>query len=717
MRNIFKKVLLITQLISILNPSIKSFATSTLDRYEELSGNYLSIIDNKDVGSKEVLIEGNTLINLLENTNNIDYTVSNLVGEGEILNENTNNRGTPRNKAYLDTEKDYSLFAELRVEDLISNGENTYISPQIKFIYSDGTVGYQNFETVIKSNGIYRIKTKINIEKNIDKLYLNVVGSNIESTYVILGNSILLEGNYNEDEIKVVKDMESVGEKTKSLKLSSSKKLFDLFKRDLGFNPTASNITIEDNLIEYDAPYNFVRVSYNPFYFEEGKKYTIAIKGNNSRVLFMNGNRLNSTPITSNNTTYKTFTAKDGAYTYYIENGERGVCRVRIEDVWIYEGEYDERKHVSRSEYKEMEIPLKEPLRGIKNVNKDRIVKMNNNYYIERNLGQVTFDGSADENWYIAGIYSKYIQIDIPNAKPDAKAVSNRLPYKGIINAHENNPIAMSFVRDPKGVRLKPFEKNDMTLNEGREWLKENPITIIYELDSPIYEKINANLDVYLHEGDNYIQTNSNLPINMKVTIDRTANIAFEAIELAKINPTLENLSKARMWINLLEESIKKDELQEEINNITNIEGLEIEKKNITSNMDVYIKSENMLLMSLSTNSITFDNYSGVDDMELNNAVNISINSSLPYQLNSYLLSEIENSDKSNRIEKDLLNIKLSKDSNYKTFADINEKLILEDDCDAGNNKSHSIDLKLKGSQAHKADIYKTVIKFEAEQK
>ena len=103
--------------------------------------------------------------------------------------------------------------------------------------------------------------------------------------------------------------------------------------------------------------------------------------------------------------------------------------------------------------------------------------------------------------------------------------------------------------------------------------------------------------------------------------------------------------------------------------------------------------------------------------MELNNAVNISINSSLPYQLNSYLLSEIENSDKSNRIEKDLLNIKVSSNSDYKTFNDINEKLILENDCEAGNNKSHSIDLKLKGSQAHKADIYKTVIKFEAEQK
>ena len=188
-------------------------------------------------------------------------------------------------------------------------------------------------------------------------------------------------------------------------------------------------------------------------------------------------------------------------------------------------------------------------------------------------------------------------------------------------------------------------------------------------------------------------------------------------VEVAEQTRNSQDISNARDAVNNLPESSKKDELQDRLNTITNISDITFDKKSATSNIDVYIKSENMLLMSLSTNNITFNDYSGVDDMELNNAINISINSSLPYQLNSYLLSEIENSGKSNRIEKDLLNIKSNIDNNYKTFNDINEKLVLEDDCDAGNNKSHSIDLKLKGSQAHKADIYKTVIKFEAEQK
>ena len=250
-----------------------------------------------------------------------------------------------------------------------------------------------------------------------------------------------------------------------------------------------------------------------------------------------------------------------------------------------------------------------------------------------------------------------------------------------------------------------------------KQWLSENPVTVVYELENPIYEPIKADLSVQLFEGTVHISNNSNIPANMEVTVDRTINRAVEAIELAKTNSTVSNISSARMWTNLLKETIKKDELQNEINDIVDIEDLQLERKTVASNIDVYIKSENMLLMSLSTNSITFNDFSGVEDMELNNAINISINSSLPYQLNSYLLTEIENSDKSNRIEKDLLNIKTNDDADYKTFNNINEKLILEDGCIAGNNKSHSIDFKLKGSQAHKADIYKTVIKFEAEQK
>ena len=139
--------------------------------------------------------------------------------------------------------------------------------------------------------------------------------------------------------------------------------------------------------------------------------------------------------------------------------------------------------------------------------------------------------------------------------------------------------------------------------------------------------------------------------------------------------------------------------------------------KNKYNNLDIYVKSENMLSLSLDTNSVTFDSYSGTEDMEMLSAVNISINSSLPYSLNAYLPSEIVNSDKSETMPIDVLNIREESEGMYQTFTDTTSKIVLKDNCVKGNGLLHGIDLKLASNLAHKADVYKTTLKFEVEQK
>lgn len=143
----------------------------------------------------------------------------------------------------------------------------------------------------------------------------------------------------------------------------------------------------------------------------------------------------------------------------------------------------------------------------------------------------------------------------------------------------------------------------------------------------------------------------------------------------------------------------------------------ELEAKSVSSNLDIYIKSENMISISLNTNSVIFDDFSGVDDVEQPNAINIIINSSLPYQINAYLANEIQNSDKSKIMDKSILNIKANSESIYNTFSDTVNPIVLLDDQNSGNDISHGIDLKLKGNIAHEKDVYKTTIKFEVKQK
>ena len=140
-------------------------------------------------------------------------------------------------------------------------------------------------------------------------------------------------------------------------------------------------------------------------------------------------------------------------------------------------------------------------------------------------------------------------------------------------------------------------------------------------------------------------------------------------------------------------------------------------EQDISNNLDIYIKCENMLQMTLNTNLITFEDFNGTEDVIKENIINININSSLPYSLNAYLPVEIQNADKSNTMDKRVLNIKENSEANYQTFTNTTDKIVLKDNCSAGNDLIHGVDIKLKGGIAHEKDVYKTTIKFEAEQK
>ena len=188
-----------------------------------------------------------------------------------------------------------------------------------------------------------------------------------------------------------------------------------------------------------------------------------------------------------------------------------------------------------------------------------------------------------------------------------------------------------------------------------------------------------------------------------------------DAVEKAEQSRDTQDISDARDLVNNMPESPKKDAFQDRLDAIS--PNLTFDRETASANLDVYIKSENMLSLSLNTNSVSFEEYSGAAPMELKEAVNITINSSLPYDLNAYMPSEITSSDGSKTMPIDILNIKEGTKDDYQTFADTTNKVVLKSYCIEGNNINHKIDLKLDNNNAHVADIYKTVIKFEAEQK
>ena len=161
-----------------------------------------------------------------------------------------------------------------------------------------------------------------------------------------------------------------------------------------------------------------------------------------------------------------------------------------------------------------------------------------------------------------------------------------------------------------------------------------------------------------------------------------------------------------------------KEQYQARLNAV-NI-NMEFVKKNATANVDIYIKSENMLKLTLNTNSITFEDFSGVDDMEKPNGLNLTVSSSLPYKVDAYLVTDIQNPTKDKNMDKEILKIKANEkdETEYKSFTDVNTTPItLLDDQIADNDVVHGIDLKLEGGKAFDKDVYKTTIKFEVGQK
>lgn len=196
---------------------------------------------------------------------------------------------------------------------------------------------------------------------------------------------------------------------------------------------------------------------------------------------------------------------------------------------------------------------------------------------------------------------------------------------------------------------------------------------------------------------------------------------ATDAVVIAEGTPSTSNIASARELVNALPEGVDKDGLQDRLNALTSITDVTMPINSATANVDIYIKCENMLSLSLDTNSVTFEDFGGTEDLEKTNAVTLSINSSLPYDVNAYLPLAIQGS-RGGVMDPDTLRIKANSDNGaYKTFSGIgtgsSEKLVLLANESAGNGKTHGIDLKLQGGMANDADVYKTTVKFEVFQK
>lgn len=648
------KILIIGILINNLSILSHARTLSPDTRYEIFEGTDITISDILEEDRADVEIEGNTIVNLCGDI--IDKDSSASVNNNLIVFENPKNASVSFRLNNIKPLTTYTVI--VRTQNL------SY--PVRTEIFLDSL---QQLNTITKSNITDKkvFTTPKNISDSVNfRYYVSMTRSGISS----LEKPIILEGDWTDMEIPdYFEGMKSVGQDDKNghkIEIISQ-----VNENTFSSKTTFSNLVNSNSILRAsDTPNGFKVIG------ESGKsngsmRIHNVIKNNgdwtmsgyikssiNQVVKFDVCDVVMKTVQATTDWTKFEFTHKVTNHNNtfnFIDINELNNSEILFKDIKIERGTKATKwtpafvDNPNNIYLDKKEILLNEPLRAIPNGVKDKVIKKNGKWVVERNCG------------------------------------------------------------------IRPYQESD----------KDNPnvitdkVNTIYKLSSPIYEPLNVDSTLKLFEDTTHISNNSTVPANMRVIVDGLLSIAIDATDKAVILETIESISTARTWVNMLPESIIKDELQSKLNNIFNISELnkiEIEKKNITANTDIYIQPINTLVMSLSTNSITFDEFSGAENLELKNALNIFISSSLPYNLNASLPTDIYNSNKTDSLPKNIINIKEDSNRDYKAFSNLNDKIILKENNPSGNNIKHIVDLMLSGGITHKKDVYKAVIKFEAVQ-
>ena len=744
LKNRFKSILL-SFLLSTTTANYTLASTLSEDtRYEYFSGDRLSIKNVLEEQDVNLSIKGNTLVNLADIDS--DYELRN--------NSSVYTDFTICETSKLKLNTDYTFVIEKELLDNHNNNFNHFeigVADTLNTTNSHPALSIDDSSYASQATTFNKSKQKEIIRKKIKFTdfrgfkYLSVRPIRRYSDYVSgeYANAnikvVLLEGDYTGEDIRYFKDFQSVGENQSNLEIKyTGKNLYPYGDITSNWDNNGTNSLIGWIKVKPNTTYTASRKSNSTglLHFIEYRTNDIVFLRHNECYTYRDGNEFSVHASDTNTITFTT--GKDINYLFVTaSSGATETTTSLHSEIMLEEGS----TKTEYEPYKEhiVTIPINEPLRSTPEGKSDRIIKKGDKWYIERNCKEVLVN--ANDNDYYIGYWSSgefdtdtLYAVYLANPVIFGTYVNPIYIYKfGLSNifknlvdlTNTNKGFTVGLTAQPPYLGFK-LEKDIVDSFSGNNvadrafnYLKSlGDMTFVLELLTPEYEPLNiSGLDTVLNTGTTHITSNSNTPANIELTVDRVANRAQETVNLATSNPTVENLSKARFWTNLMKESTLKDNFQGQININRDVIDLTMDKNDASANADIYIIPKNTLSLSLNTNSIIFDDIDSTQDTELKSAVNLTVNSSLPYTVSASLESEMYNKDKSDSLDKSLLNIKSSDNSTYLGFTDIKVPVTLIEEQQFIKNKVHSIDLLLTGDIFKKADVYKSTLKFEVEQK
>jgi hypothetical protein len=746
-----------------------------------IEGEKLIISQNYDVGTKEIEIVGNTLVNIADSyyETQIPSDVSTNVNVSKTSNGinikfNNTSASSADTKVFMGTNfaqrlsiaQTHTLYFECdtNLSDTVSfNISDTSGNETLATQKSFNLVNGVNKVTFTTNNGLTNATNQV-VSLNLGKANLK------SSSYINISNMMIIEGDLTNTDISYFEGMYSLGESSDNNNSITIKNTYGVGENLLANSnfrleatkdqeaPT-TNLSFAPGVKPVEFIGKYLTLSYDVNTYGDSKvNPNKPLYGETTNRFGMHGaiGWSDSTGVNPDKTTYPltydlmnfqvrdsrvsvtTFISVPEGYdtmnffsfgvqpfrmpadnnneTWYLGNPKLEIGTTAT--AWCpnkYDADYAEYSNT---------INITETLNALPNGVEDKIIKMDEKWYIERNTKKVILDGS--ETWTLDadregdGTYyfrtNKYGSSAVLPSDYNGKSdfFINSLYRNESANNNWSKINASKTSLDINYSMAISIRETVDNVSDLKALLQANPITLIFEIPEPTYELITDIPDIKLREGYNVILVDSPIPAILKIAVNNSINLAQQSVYAALDNPTSENIADARLMCNNMPESTLKDTLQRRLNDIFSLD-ITIEKLNSTQYIDAYVKFKNTLSLSLNTSNITFDEFDATEDMEKKSAITINVTSTLPYNINSYLETEALSS-KGNKMDKSIINIKASTDSSYKTFTAVKTPLALCNNQEAATNKSHSIDLKLLGGVTHKADVYKATLKLEVAQ-
>ena len=208
-----------------------------------------------------------------------------------------------------------------------------------------------------------------------------------------------------------------------------------------------------------------------------------------------------------------------------------------------FEQEYDAEKgkykvnikvaNEDKSKENNITFYINEPLRGVGDV-KDRVYVKDDKVVVQRNCGSVTFDGSKCTIYFSAD-RDKLIEFqcrDIMRTKGNRISLCDKFS-----NLDSGTAEKCVTANEIIYIQILKAKLQTQDIAGFKQWLQQNPVTVVYQLVEPTYEEVEYNDTKLFIESfkNSTLSYNSNVPVTSKLhysysvpivdTVSQTANV------------------------------------------------------------------------------------------------------------------------------------------------------------------------------------------------